>query len=365
MPPWWGFFRAKAPEADAVLITSDLKVEVQGDANTSTFVNGDLLVLDERSLIPWTYAFNFSLKLQSNKLPVHIFLCQMFPLWWIWSTPGPAFEPHPLPVLPQTSLQFQINFIFFPKKWIHLIYSSTWRKMSLPHWLGVGPWWKGWHVTGSSSALCRELSMIKITKAKSLQCPDFLALIKIVFIKVDSWLPLELALWKEWLLDAALGARDPMNTAGQSSIGNGCTVFRLTKPQAPQESWSQLGNYSCPPSLSAGCVRESKQTVIKTSCFDVWFHCHVPDGWESTSKRLWWPQELTVFLFSEHLQAKVWWNWSGLKLRSCDSSGNCQMLLSGPNHAFAGAVFQSDCLSQSDHICYGWRGGESHNKKII
>lgn len=78
--------------------------------------------------------------------------------------------------------------------------------------------------------------MIKITKAKSLQCPDFLALIKIVFIKVDSWLPLELALWKEWLLDAALGARDPMNTAGQSSIGNGCTVFRLTKPQAPQES---------------------------------------------------------------------------------------------------------------------------------
>jgi hypothetical protein len=56
--------------------------------------------------------------------------------------------------------------------------------------------------------------MIKIARAKSLQCPDFLALIKIIFIKVDSWLPLELALWKEWLLDDALGAGDPVNTAG-------------------------------------------------------------------------------------------------------------------------------------------------------
>lgn len=76
------------------------------------------------SLIPWTYAFNFSLKLQSNKLPAHIFLCQMFPLWWIWRTLGPTFESFPLPGSPQT-LRFQINFIFFSKKWIHLIYSST------------------------------------------------------------------------------------------------------------------------------------------------------------------------------------------------------------------------------------------------
>lgn len=35
--------------------------------------------------------------------------------------------------------------------------------------------------------------MIKITRAKGLQFPDFLALIKIVFIKVDSWLLIELA----------------------------------------------------------------------------------------------------------------------------------------------------------------------------
>jgi hypothetical protein len=37
--------------------------------------------VSEGSLIPWKYGFNFSLKLQSNKLPAHIFLCQMFPLW--------------------------------------------------------------------------------------------------------------------------------------------------------------------------------------------------------------------------------------------------------------------------------------------
>lgn len=34
--------------------------------------------------------------------------------------------------------------------------------------------------------------MIKITRAKGLQFPDFLALIKIVFIKVDFWLLVEL-----------------------------------------------------------------------------------------------------------------------------------------------------------------------------
>lgn len=111
VPPAWGFFRAKAPEADAAVpIASDLKPEVPGTANTFTFVNGNLLLPHERSLIPWTYAFNFSLKLQSNKLPAHIFLCQMFPLWWIWSTLGPAFEPHPLPVLPQTLL-FSVKLI--------------------------------------------------------------------------------------------------------------------------------------------------------------------------------------------------------------------------------------------------------------
>lgn len=212
-----------------------------------------------------------------------------YPWAGFWTPPSAS-------VATDSSLQFQINFIFLPKKWIHLIYSSTWREMSLPQWLYAGPWWKGWHVPGSSSALCRELGMIKITKAKSLQCPDFLALIKIVFIKVDSWLPLELALWKEWLSDDALGAGDPMSTAGQSSIGNGRTVFKLMKPQAPQESWSQLGNDS-PPSLSAGCGGESKETIIKTSCFDVWFHCYVPTGWEATSKRLWRPRELNVFLF--------------------------------------------------------------------
>lgn len=277
----------------------------------------------------------------------------MFPLWWIWSTLGPAFEPHPLPVLPQTLL-FSVKLIssFPPKKWLHLIHSSTWRETSLPHWPCAGRWWKEWHIAGSSSALCRELGMIKITKAKSLQCPDFLTLIKIVFIKVDSWLPLELALWKEWLLDVALGAGDPMNAAGQSSVGNGYPVFRLMKPQAPQESWSQLGN-DFPPSLSAGCVRVSKQTVIKARCFDVWFHCCVPTGWESTSKRPWRLWELTVFLFSAYLQAKVWWNWFGLKLRSCESSGTCPMLLFGPNRAFAGDVFQS----------FGWRWGGIYNQK--
>lgn len=131
-----GFFHAKAPEADAAgPITSDLKPEVLGTANTFTFVNGDLLLPDERSLIPWTYAFNFSLKLQSNKLPARIFLCQMFSLWWIWSTLGPAFELHPLPVLPQTLLfSFKLISSFPPKKWIHLIHSSTWREASLPHW---------------------------------------------------------------------------------------------------------------------------------------------------------------------------------------------------------------------------------------
>lgn len=36
--------------------------------------------------------------------------------------------------------------------------------------------------------------MTKITKTKSLQFPHFLAHIKIVFIKVDSWLLVELAL---------------------------------------------------------------------------------------------------------------------------------------------------------------------------
>lgn len=140
VPPGWGFFRAKAPEADAAVpITSDLKPEVPGTANTFTFVNGRLLLPHERSLIPWTYAFNFSLKLQSNKLPAHIFLCQMFPLWWIWSTLGPAFEPHPLPVLPQTLL-FSVKLIssFPPKKWLHLIHSSTWRETSLPHWPCAG-----------------------------------------------------------------------------------------------------------------------------------------------------------------------------------------------------------------------------------
>lgn len=52
--------------------------------------------------------------------------------------------------------------------------------------------WEGQHITGSSSALCRELSMIKITRAKGRQFPDFLALIKIVFIKADFWLLVEL-----------------------------------------------------------------------------------------------------------------------------------------------------------------------------
>jgi hypothetical protein len=50
--------------------------------------------------------------------------------------------------------------------------------------------------------------MIKITKAKSLQFPDFLALIKIVFIKVDSWLLVELALLEGMACRASLGEQE-------------------------------------------------------------------------------------------------------------------------------------------------------------
>lgn len=46
--------------------------------------------------------------------------------------------------------------------------------------------------------------MIKITRAKGLQFPDFLALIKIVFIKVDSWLLVELALMEGMAFRALL-----------------------------------------------------------------------------------------------------------------------------------------------------------------
>lgn len=68
------------------------------------------------NLIPWTNAFNFSLKLQSNKLPAHIFPCQMFPLWWIWRTLGPTFEPLPLPGSPQTLLfSFKLISSFSPR----------------------------------------------------------------------------------------------------------------------------------------------------------------------------------------------------------------------------------------------------------
>lgn len=78
-PHWGGFFHLGAHSA--YLRASSLKGEVWGMLTWSTFVNRNLLLVNEGSLIPWKYGFNFSLKLQSNKLPAHIFLCQMFPLW--------------------------------------------------------------------------------------------------------------------------------------------------------------------------------------------------------------------------------------------------------------------------------------------
>lgn len=138
------------------------------------FVNRNLLLVNEGSLIPCKHGFNFSSKLQSNKLPAHIFLCQLFPLWSIWSTPGPAWKPCPLPESLQT-----LPFVFKLISSLSLRGGWIWctvvpdRKMPLPHRFFAGLWWKGWHVTGSSAALCRELDMIKISQANSLQFPDF------------------------------------------------------------------------------------------------------------------------------------------------------------------------------------------------
>lgn len=79
--------------------------------------------------------------------------------------------------------------------------------------------------------------MIKITRAKGLQFPDFPALIKIVFIKDDSWLLVALALLKGcWFPSSALGAGDPESTVGRSSLGNDCAAFTFMKPQTSLES---------------------------------------------------------------------------------------------------------------------------------
>ena len=76
-----------------------------------------------------------------------------------------------------------------------------------------------------------------------------------------------------------------MNTTGQSSLGDDCTVFRLMKPQSSQEGRTRVGNHS-PPFLGTNSIRGNKQKIIKTSCFDLWCQNYVPNEGDSTLKKL-------------------------------------------------------------------------------
>lgn len=140
VPPWWDRFLcascAKAPEAVAILITGDPRVECRRCC-TCAFVNRNSLLQDEGKPNPMDVCFQFFIEITIKQIASTHFSLSDVSLMVDLEDPWADFwTSSSARVATDSSLKSQINFIFFFKKWIHLIYSSTWRKLSSTLTLG-------------------------------------------------------------------------------------------------------------------------------------------------------------------------------------------------------------------------------------